>query len=54
VTANTRADGEDFLRLADRLGVTVSVTPFPLDQADTALQTLSSGGMRGAGVLLPA
>jgi propanol-preferring alcohol dehydrogenase len=54
VTANTRADGEDFLRLADRLGVTVSVTPFPLDQADTALQTLASGGMRGAGVLLPA
>jgi alcohol dehydrogenase, propanol-preferring len=53
VTANTRADGEDFLRLADRLGVTVSVTPFPLDQADTALQTLASGGMRGAGVLLP-
>ena len=54
VTANTRADGEDFLRLADRLGVTVSVTPFPLDQADTALQTLASGAMRGAGVLLPA
>jgi alcohol dehydrogenase, propanol-preferring len=54
VTANTRADGEDFLRLADRLGVTVSVTPFPLDQADTALQTLASGGIRGAGVLLPA
>jgi propanol-preferring alcohol dehydrogenase len=53
VTANTRADGEEFLRLADRLGVTVSVTPFPLDQADTALQTLASGGMRGAGVLLP-
>ncbi len=53
VTANTRADGEDFLRLADRLDVTVSVTPFPLDQADTALQTLAAGGMRGAGVLLP-
>ncbi len=54
VTANTRADGEEFLRLADRLGVTVSVTRFPLTEADAALRTLADGGMRGAGVLLPA
>jgi alcohol dehydrogenase, propanol-preferring len=52
VTANTRADGEEFLRLADRLGVTASTTEFPLDEADRALSTLAAGRMNGAGVLL--
>jgi propanol-preferring alcohol dehydrogenase len=52
VTANTRADGEEFLRLADRLGVSVSTTEFSLDEADRALSTLAAGRMHGAGVLL--
>jgi propanol-preferring alcohol dehydrogenase len=53
VTANTRADGEEFLTLADRLGVTVSTTLFPLTEADRALNTLAADEMRGAGVLIP-
>jgi propanol-preferring alcohol dehydrogenase len=53
VTANTRADGEEFLMLADRLGVTVSTTLFPLAEADRALNTLAADEMRGAGVLIP-
>jgi len=53
VTANTRADGEEFLRLADRLGVSVTTTPYTLDRADEALAALAAGRMRGAGVLLP-
>jgi propanol-preferring alcohol dehydrogenase len=52
VTANTRADGEEFLRLADRLGVSVSTSEFSLDEADRALSTLAAGRMHGAGVLL--
>ncbi len=53
VTANTRADGEEFLTLADRLGVTVATTLFPLTEADRALNTLAEDKMRGAGVLIP-
>jgi propanol-preferring alcohol dehydrogenase len=52
VTANTRADGAEFLRLADRLGLSVSTTEFSLDEADRALSTLAAGRMHGAGVLL--
>ena len=32
VTANTRADGEAFLAEAARIGVRVSVTPYPMDR----------------------
>ena len=34
VTANTRADGEEFLRLAAALAVRPTVTPRPLGEAD--------------------
>jgi propanol-preferring alcohol dehydrogenase len=54
VTANTRADGEEFLRLADRLGLTVTTTPYALDRADRALEDLAADRISGAGVLLPA
>lgn len=54
VTANTRADGEEFLTLADRLGVTVATTPFPAGEADRALDTLVADKMHGAGVLVSA
>ena len=51
VTSNTRADGEALLRLAGRLGVTATLTTYPLDQADTALEDLSKDRVHGAAVL---
>ncbi|MGH3373657.1 MAG: zinc-binding alcohol dehydrogenase family protein, partial [Actinoallomurus sp.] len=53
VTSNTRADGEEFLRLADRLGLKVTVTPYRLDEADRALADLAGDRVNGAAVLLP-
>ena len=53
VTSNTRADGEEFLRLADRLGLKVTVTPYALDQADRALADLAGDRVNGAAVLVP-
>jgi propanol-preferring alcohol dehydrogenase len=52
VTANTRADGEDFLALAPRLGVEVTTTPYPLDAADRALDDLANDRLTGAAVLV--
>ena len=51
VTANTRADGEELLRLAPRLGVTATVTPYPFDEADVALDDLLADRVHGAAVL---
>ena len=51
VTANTRADGEQLLRLAARIGVDTTVTPYPLDAADEALADLAAGDFAGAAVL---
>jgi propanol-preferring alcohol dehydrogenase len=53
VTSNTRADGEEFLRLADRLGLKVTVTAYPLDAADRALADLAGDRVNGAAVLVP-
>jgi propanol-preferring alcohol dehydrogenase len=52
VTANTRQDGRDFLALAARVGLQVTTTPYPLDQADRALQDLAHDRVNGAAVLL--
>ena len=52
VTANTRADGEAFLAVAARIGVRVSVTPYPMDRADTALRDLRHDRVNGAAVLV--
>jgi propanol-preferring alcohol dehydrogenase len=52
VTANTRADGEEFLALAARLGVEVTTTPYPLDAADRALADLAGDRVTGAAVLV--
>jgi propanol-preferring alcohol dehydrogenase len=53
VTANTRADGEEFLRLAARLHLTVTTTPYPLAAADQALADLAADRLTGAAVLHP-
>ncbi len=47
----TRADGIGFLTLAPTVPVRTSVTTFPLGEANEALATLRSGGVRGAIVL---
>jgi propanol-preferring alcohol dehydrogenase len=51
VTSNTRADGEDLLRLADRHGVRATTSPYPFDRADIALDDLARDRVRGAAVL---
>ncbi|MCW2902492.1 MAG: alcohol dehydrogenase [Streptosporangiaceae bacterium] len=61
VTANTRADGEEFLRLADRFAhpgsggvprLQVTTTPYDLADADRALEDLAAGKVNGAAVLV--
>lgn len=51
VTANTRADGEEFLAIAARIGIHVETTPYSLDQADVALRDLAHDHVKGAAVL---
>jgi propanol-preferring alcohol dehydrogenase len=51
VTANTRADGETFLRLAERLGVRATTVPYPMAEAPQALADLRVGRFSGAAVL---
>ncbi len=53
VTANTRADGDDFLRLAERFRVSVHTRRYPLDRADAALADLAHDRVTGAAVLIP-
>jgi propanol-preferring alcohol dehydrogenase len=52
VTANTRRDGEEFLRLAAQIPVKVTTAPYPLDQADLALRDLAHDRVNGAAVLI--
>jgi propanol-preferring alcohol dehydrogenase len=52
VTANTREDGETFLRLAQSLRVQVRTDPRPLDAADRALDDLAHDRVDGAAVLV--
>jgi alcohol dehydrogenase, propanol-preferring len=51
VTANTRQDGRDFLAVAARIGLRVATKPYPLDQANQALQDLAHDRVNGAAVL---
>jgi propanol-preferring alcohol dehydrogenase len=51
VTANTRADGEEFLQLAVRFGVRATTTAYPMAEADRALADLAHGRFSGAAVL---
>jgi len=48
----TRADGMEFLDLAPRVPVETRTTPYPLDQANRALDDLRSGRLQGAAVLM--
>ncbi|MDQ3944390.1 MAG: zinc-dependent alcohol dehydrogenase family protein [Actinomycetota bacterium] len=52
VTANTRADGEEFLALAARIPIRVTTQPYRLDDADRALADLAHARVTGAAVLL--
>jgi propanol-preferring alcohol dehydrogenase len=49
----TRSDGREFLALAERIPVKTATTPFPLAEANTALERLRSGAIEGAAVLIP-
>ena len=51
VTANTRQDGDEFLRLATQLRLRVTTTPYPLEQAAQALTDLAADRVNGAAVL---
>ncbi len=51
VSANTRADGEELLRLAPRLGVDVHVTEYPFDRVDQALSDLAGDRLSGSAVI---
>ncbi len=51
VTANVRADGEEFLRIAARIGGELTVTRYPFEQADRALMDLARGRFAGVAVL---
>jgi propanol-preferring alcohol dehydrogenase len=52
VTANTRRDGEELLRLAAALGVEARVTSYPFDRTGAALEDLAAGRLTGAAVVL--
>ena len=49
----TRADGEEFLRLAPAVPVRTEVTRYALAQANRALEDLRAGRFNGAAVVLP-
>ncbi len=49
----TRADGVAFMALAAQVPLQMSVVPYALDQANTALDDLRSGRFNGAAVLVP-
>ena len=51
VTANTRRDGEEFLRLAQRFGVRSTTVAYDMADAPRALSDLSHGRFGGAAVL---
>jgi propanol-preferring alcohol dehydrogenase len=48
----TRRDGEEFLALAPRVPVRTEVEPYPLEQANEALERLRRGDVKGAAVLV--
>jgi propanol-preferring alcohol dehydrogenase len=51
VTANTREDGRELLRLAEAIPIKTHTELFPLEEANEALKKLKQDGIQGAGVL---
>ncbi len=51
VTANTRADGDEFLRIAASIPIQVTTTPYPMSDAPAALRDLAHDRVEGAAVL---
>lgn len=51
VTSNTRADGDEFLRLAHQLGLRPTVSTYPFERADAALADLALDAVHGAAVI---
>ncbi len=51
VTANTRADGEEFLALAAEIPLRPTVVTYPFDDAAAALADLAHGRINGAAVI---
>lgn len=51
VTANTRLDGEEFLRLSARFAIIATTHAYPMAQAQQALADLAQGRFGGAAVL---
>jgi propanol-preferring alcohol dehydrogenase len=51
VTANTRLDGERFLRLAERFDIRATTVGYPMAEAPRALVDLSRGAFGGVAVL---
>ena len=49
----TRADGREFMDIAERASVKTVTTAFPLAKANDALDALRSGALEGAAVLVP-
>jgi propanol-preferring alcohol dehydrogenase len=49
----TRRDGEDFLRLAPKVGIVTRTTTYRLEAANQALADLRAGRFDGAAVLVP-
>ena len=52
VTASTRKDGEELLKLAAEIPIRTMTVSFPLNEANRALQLLKQGKINGAGVLM--
>jgi propanol-preferring alcohol dehydrogenase len=51
VTANTRADGRQFLEVADRIGIHPTTRRYPFEAADQALADLAHDRFNGAAVI---
>jgi alcohol dehydrogenase, propanol-preferring len=51
VTANTRRDGEEFLKIAGEIPIRTHVVPMTLEEANLALQKLKHDELQGAAVL---
>ena len=51
VTASTRQDGREFLKLAAKIPIQPKVQLFPLEEANQALSLIKAGQIDGAAVL---